>query len=72
MRPKFLGAVLLAGAIALGGAGVATADTPDGAAATDALSAIAPGASAGLPVLGQLPLSGGSLPGLGGGLPLLG
>ncbi|MEU6976164.1 hypothetical protein [Streptomyces sp. NPDC046371] len=72
MKSRIIGGVLLAGAMALGSAGVASADGPgDGdapaprPASADELPA-APGSTAqSAPTLGEIPLSGNSLSPLG-------
>ncbi|MFG3345833.1 hypothetical protein ACGF1Z_12330 [Streptomyces sp. NPDC048018] len=72
MKSRIVGSVLLAGAVALGTAGVAAADgpvdrdapAPRPAAAGD-LSDVPAAATQSAPALGQLPLSGNSLSPLG-------
>ncbi|MFE5300617.1 hypothetical protein [Streptomyces sp. NPDC056632] len=71
MKSRIVGSVLLAGAVALGSAGVAAADGPgDGdapaprpAAAGDVSAA--PAAAQSAPALGDVPLSGNSISPLG-------
>lgn len=60
-RSKIIGGVLLAGAIALGSAGVAVADGHG----DDETAAGAPSLAQSTPALGQLPLSGNQLSPIG-------
>lgn len=65
MKSRIIGGVLLAGAFALGSAGVASADGPgdgDAPAPRPASAADLPGSSAqSTPALGEVPLSGNQL-----------